>query len=176
MQTRIAVIGPQDFSETQRTYSPRDLQSLHYYQDKINEAIMVLETNCHVLRSLRNFYEALTENSSFPWWDTSRADIAIFARQVDEMIYDSNMQIARAKLLVQITTDRRDLVSNTADLVVTYVTTSLCLSTYWEVCRFYSTYRVRRRIEWRCWREACTISVSSHRRSQSSCESSPQWP
>lgn len=126
----MAVIGPRDFSQAQRIYTPRDLQSLHSYQDKINEAIMVLETNCHVLGSLRKFYEALMENRDFPWRDTCRADIANFARQVDEMIYDSNMQIARAKLLIQITTDRRDLVSNAIDSGVIYVTASLYLSIY----------------------------------------------
>ena len=118
MQTRIAVKGPRDLNEAQRVYSPRDLQTVQNYQDKTNEAIMVLETNDHVLSSLRRFYEALLENTDFPWRNTSRAAVASFTRQIDEMIYDSNMQIARAKLLVQITTDRKSLVSKTVPVIL----------------------------------------------------------
>ena len=129
MQTRIAVKGPRGLNEAQREYSPRDLQTVQNYQDKTNEAIMVLETNDHVLSSLRRFYEALLENTDFPWRNTSRAAVASFTRQIDEMIYDSNMQIARAKLLVQITTDRKSLVSKTIPVMLLTIYLFACQST-----------------------------------------------
>ena len=72
---------------------------------------MILEANAHILASLRKFYERLLDNADFPLKSTCRKDVLTFAIRIEDMIYDLNMQIARAKLLVQITSDRRNLVS-----------------------------------------------------------------
>lgn len=110
-QTGMAVYGLRDRHETAREYTPTDLQNLQHYQDKINETIMVLEANNDVLSSLRNFYRTLQDDNAFTIQDACRRDIIPFAKQVDEMNHDSSMQIARAKLLIRITSDRKDLVS-----------------------------------------------------------------
>lgn len=111
LQTDIAIHGRRDRGETARVYVPSDLQTLQDYQDKINQTIMVLEANNDVLASLRNFYQALLDNRAFTLKDACGSDITSFTKQVDEMIHDSSMQISRAKLLVRITSDRKDLVS-----------------------------------------------------------------
>jgi len=80
-------------------------------EDKTNEAIMVLETNSDVLTSIKQFYERLVENKEFGLRTQCREDVATFAMQVDDMIYDSRMQTARAKVLSRITDDRKILVS-----------------------------------------------------------------
>lgn len=80
------------------------------YEDKTNEAIMILETNAHVLNSLRKFYESLVKSKDFPPGRHCREDVSAFSTQVNEMIYDSRMHIVRAKLLVQIVADRMTLV------------------------------------------------------------------
>jgi hypothetical protein len=72
---------------------------------------MILEANTYILASLRKFYERLLDNADFPLRVTCREDVLTFAARIEDMIYDLNMQIARAKLLVQITSDRRNLVS-----------------------------------------------------------------
>lgn len=72
---------------------------------------MILEANAHVLTSLRIFYERLLRNQDFPLRNTCREDVLDFAARIDDMNYDLKMQIARAKLLVQITSDRKNLVS-----------------------------------------------------------------
>lgn len=71
---------------------------------------MVLQANSDVLKSLQRFYERLLENQHFPLKAACREDILDFAMQIEDMIYDSNMQVARAKVLVQITEDRKTLV------------------------------------------------------------------
>ena len=111
MQTDIAIHGRRGHAEAARVYVPADLQTLQDYQDKINVTIMVLEANNDVLASLRDFYKTLLENSAFALRETCREDVTSFTKQVDEMIHDSSMQISRAKLLIRITTDRKDLVS-----------------------------------------------------------------
>lgn len=71
---------------------------------------MVLEANSDVLTSIRKFYERLIENSEFELSTACSEDVTAFAMQVDDMIYDSRMQIARAKVLARITDDRKTLV------------------------------------------------------------------
>lgn len=110
-QTHIAVHGPRGLGEAHRIYTPGDLQTVQNYEDKTNEAIMVLEANADVLSSLRMFYEKLAENIDFPLRGVCHEDIAAFATQVNDMIYDSRMQILRAELLLRITADRKGLVS-----------------------------------------------------------------
>lgn len=84
---------------------------MQHYEDKTNEAIMILEANVDVLTSLRKFYERLIENAEFPLGNSCRDGVLAFAVQLDDMIHDSKMQIARAKVLVRITADRKSLVS-----------------------------------------------------------------
>ncbi|KAL8998394.1 MAG: hypothetical protein Q9169_002522 [Polycauliona sp. 2 TL-2023] len=109
-ETEVAIHGRRGHGAASRVYIPSDLQTLQIYQDKINQTIMVLEANNNVLACLRDFYKALIHNASFPLKEKCEVDVVSFTKQVDEMIQDSSMQISRAKLLVQITSDRKDLV------------------------------------------------------------------
>jgi hypothetical protein len=73
---------------------------------------MILESNVDVISSLRTFYKQLGEDEDFP--DTLKAkckrDLVMFASRLDHMICDFKMEIARAKLLAKVTTDRKELV------------------------------------------------------------------
>lgn len=109
--------GARGLGEAQHIYTPKSLQAVQHCEDKTNEAIMVLEANSDVLSSIRKFYERLLENKDFPLQASCREDILEFSMQVEDMIYDSKMQIARAKVLVQITEDRKTLVSHS--LIIT---------------------------------------------------------
>ncbi|KAI9795256.1 MAG: hypothetical protein M1833_007278 [Piccolia ochrophora] len=102
--------GPRGVREAQHNYTSRDLQTVQNYEDKTNEAIMILEANADVLKALCKFYETLKENQDFPPRRTCYENINIFSTQVDDIIYDSKMQVSRAKLLVRITADRKNLV------------------------------------------------------------------
>lgn len=74
---------------------------------------MILEANVNVMTSLRKCYERLVENKDFPTWKSScLGTVAMFAEQLNDMIYDAEMQISRAKLLVRIIGDRKNLVGS----------------------------------------------------------------
>ncbi|KAL9080572.1 MAG: hypothetical protein Q9157_000714 [Trypethelium eluteriae] len=93
-------------------YKPYHIQDLQYWQDKTNEAVMVLEANVGVISALRKFYANLREHKDFPAELKNRVtdDIISFAAHLDEITDDFNMQISRAKLLAGITNDRKELV------------------------------------------------------------------
>lgn len=72
---------------------------------------MILEANNDIMKSLGNFYDGLLKNDAFDdhLKRDCREDIRDFVAQIDDMIYEANMQIRRAKLLVKITADRKGL-------------------------------------------------------------------
>jgi hypothetical protein len=90
---------------------PEDLQLVQDWEDMTHEAIMILEANADIIKSLRDFYERLAKNIDFTLGATSKEHIAEFGTQLNDMSYDLRMQIARAKLLAQVTADRKTLVS-----------------------------------------------------------------
>ncbi|KAK0113403.1 hypothetical protein ONS96_014269 [Cadophora gregata f. sp. sojae] len=108
--THLAVNGARGLTEAQRIFTPHDLQAVQNCEDKTNEAIMVLQANSDVLNSLRRFYERLRDNKHFPLAAACHEDVVEFSMQIEDMVYDSNMQVARAKVLVQITEDRKTLI------------------------------------------------------------------
>lgn len=72
---------------------------------------MVLEANSYVLESLRAYYKGLLDSSDFGVMDLCRQEVLSFCSQIDNMIHNSKMEIVRVKILVQITSSRKALVS-----------------------------------------------------------------
>jgi hypothetical protein len=74
---------------------------------------MILEANNDIMKSLSNFYNSLLRNDDFDaeLKVNCNGDVREFVAQIGDMMYDANMQIRRAKLLVKITADRKALVS-----------------------------------------------------------------
>lgn len=70
-------------------------------EDKVNLAIMVMEANADILSSLRDFYKRLMVNQNFDLRQNCVSDILTFVSQIDDLIYDSRIQIARAKVLAK---------------------------------------------------------------------------
>jgi hypothetical protein len=73
---------------------------------------MVLEANTNVLKSLRRFYVDLVSRKGFPPELKSACEdhLRTFTSQLDEIIGDFQMQMSRAKLLVNIVNNRKELV------------------------------------------------------------------
>ena len=95
---------------------------VQHREDKINEAIMVLQANTDVITSLRNFYKRFFDDldDADSIKTSCKAATIEFSAQLDDMIYDSKMQISRANVLVKIAADRKNLVctfSHTACLL-----------------------------------------------------------
>jgi uncharacterized protein (UPF0147 family) len=87
--------------------------SVQEYEDKTNEMIMVLESNANVMAAMVKFYKELVNDEAFPdkFRKTCAQVVQTFAAQVDELTYDTNTQIARARILSKIVADRKIIVS-----------------------------------------------------------------
>lgn len=111
-QSGMAVHGPRGEGFAHKEYRPYDIQDLQLWQDRANEAVMVLEANTDVLKSILKFYTGLIARKDFPnaLRIACEDDILTFSSQLEEIISDFNMQTARAKLLVNIISDRKELV------------------------------------------------------------------
>ncbi|KAJ4379240.1 hypothetical protein N0V86_005285 [Didymella sp. IMI 355093] len=113
-ETKAAVDGDRNRRPgvTRKTYSSEDLQLVQVYEDKVSEVIMILEANNEVMQSLAGFYSNLMKNDDLDQNLRKQCaeDVREFTAQVTDMMYDSNMQIRRAKLLVKLTADRKALV------------------------------------------------------------------
>ncbi|KAH7128546.1 hypothetical protein B0J11DRAFT_578738 [Dendryphion nanum] len=112
MESSMAVYGPRGPGYAHRQYKPFHIQDMQYWQDKTNEAVMVLESNIEVIGALQRFYANLRESDGFP--DALKSgckdDIATFTAHLNEITNDFAMQASRAKLLANIINDRKELV------------------------------------------------------------------
>ncbi|ORX98952.1 hypothetical protein BCR34DRAFT_142252 [Clohesyomyces aquaticus] len=111
-ESAMAVYGMRGPGYAHKQYRPRDFQDLHFWQDKTSEAVMVLETNVEVIRSLQKFYASLKTHEDLPITlkTDCESDISSFFSSLDGIVDDFNMHISRARLLVKIITDRKELV------------------------------------------------------------------
>ncbi|KAF2469602.1 uncharacterized protein BDR25DRAFT_228622 [Lindgomyces ingoldianus] len=114
LETNAATRGSREKIEgvNRKNYTSADLQLVQIYEDKVSEVIMILEANNDIMKSLSNFYDGLLKNDAFDdvLKRDCREDIRDLVAQIGDMIYEANMQIRRAKLLVKITADRKGLV------------------------------------------------------------------
>lgn len=108
----MAVDGLRGSGYAHQEYKPYHIQDLQHWQDKANEAVMVLEANIEILKTLRSFYSDLINRKDFPkrLKDACEDEVHYFLSQLDEIINDFHMQISRARTLVRIINDRKELV------------------------------------------------------------------
>lgn len=111
-ESNMAVNGLRAAGLAYRQYEAWEIQDLQHWQDKTNEAVMVLEANAKILRTIRKFYSNLVKRNDFPnSFKTACEDhLYAFFSQLDEITSEFDMQLARAKLLVSIIGDRKQLV------------------------------------------------------------------
>jgi hypothetical protein len=83
---------------------------LQSYEDRVDEAIMILQTNSEVIASIRTFYDDSMAQLSLPWISDCREAIAQFSSQINEMLYDLKMHISRGAVLIKICDNRKQLV------------------------------------------------------------------
>lgn len=93
-------------------YELGDIADLQYWRDNANQAVMLLDANIEILNSLRKFYVNLMNRADFP---TSlktdcEHDLDVFLSQLDEIMKDLQRQLGRAKLIINIVNDRKELV------------------------------------------------------------------
>lgn len=108
----MAIYGPRGPGYAHKEYRPYDIQDLQYWQEKTNEAVMVIEANVEVLRAVRRFYSNLEDHKDFPdeLKNACADDLATFISHLDGIIDDLKMHISRATLLSNIISDRKELI------------------------------------------------------------------
>ena len=98
----------------QITLDMGDLFGVQEYEDKMNETVMVLESNVDNMESLHSFYVALIEQDGFPTTNEKDyyAGVQRFGSHLRELIYDAKMQTRRARVLLKTVVDRKSMVSH----------------------------------------------------------------
>ncbi|KAI8624161.1 hypothetical protein F5Y19DRAFT_337129 [Xylariaceae sp. FL1651] len=107
-----------DSNRLQPRIRPRAVTRVQEYEDKINEAVMVMESNIKIMTSLLSSYKTLVEDPEFPSSDADACRKALkrFTTQMDEFIYDLQTQVERGKILSRITSDRKNIVLQQAQM------------------------------------------------------------
>lgn len=92
---------------------PGAIGSLQQYEDMTNESTMVLESNADIMTSMGKFYSSILADDDFPAGERAgcRRIAGSFASQLEELIYDTKTQVARARTLAKIIADRKAVVS-----------------------------------------------------------------
>lgn len=90
-----------------------DLTYVQTLEDKINKAVMTLDSNAKVLESLNCFYANLVRNEDFELGTDSacKRAVADFTIQLRDYTYDTRMFSDRAATLAKLAADRKSLVS-----------------------------------------------------------------
>lgn len=109
----MAIYGPRGPGHNHKQYKPSHIQELQHWKDKASEVVVVLEASTNVMTALGRFYGGLKTNKEFPptLKTNCEGDIDSFVSVLDEMVEGLKMHISRAKLLVGIINDRKELVS-----------------------------------------------------------------
>lgn len=101
-----------DDRDRRHDFVTADVQDLEYLQEKIDEAIMEMESNVEVMGSLQSFYIRLRENTAFDLKTRCANDIDAFARELQNLMSNFKLQISQAKGLFKRITGRAELVKH----------------------------------------------------------------
>ncbi|OTB13154.1 hypothetical protein K445DRAFT_320334 [Daldinia sp. EC12] len=106
----MALFGSSEVGSAHKTYTPRDIQDLQIWEERVRKVIVTLEGNVDVMISLARFYRQLPQDKGFPLRKSCSLDIGTFSGQIGNFIRDIKMQIKRAGFLEKTISDRRELV------------------------------------------------------------------
>ncbi|KAI3319817.1 hypothetical protein HD806DRAFT_547709 [Xylariaceae sp. AK1471] len=107
-----------DSNKLQPRIRPRAVTRVQEYEDKVNEAVMVMESNIKIMKSLITSYKALVEDSDFPSTEVigCRKALKRFSTRIEEFIYDLQTQVDRGGILSKIASDRKTIVLQQAQM------------------------------------------------------------
>jgi hypothetical protein len=104
-QTRHTTRGPW----LNREFTPKKLQIVQQYEEKASSAVMILESNIEVMTEMRIFYENLLQNSGFDMKTECLEANESFVQHISDMIHIFATHKRRAKVLVEISENRKTL-------------------------------------------------------------------
>jgi len=92
--------------------TPETLKDVQYFEEKAITAAMILEANIQCMTLLKVFYENILENNDFDLKDQCAEATFAFAQQMSNAIHTFTGLLGRAKFLVDITENKKNLVSS----------------------------------------------------------------
>ncbi|KAI0425762.1 hypothetical protein F5Y09DRAFT_88918 [Xylaria sp. FL1042] len=107
-----------DTNQHQPRIRPRAVTRVQEYEDKVNETIMVMESNIKILKSIVSSYKTLVKDPDFPSTEAASCQKALekFSARMDEFIYDLQTQVDRGNILSKIARDRKNIVLQQAQM------------------------------------------------------------
>jgi hypothetical protein len=116
LRTLSPPVPPPEFEQdlnNNESFSFSDLQQVQHYQEKINEALLVLRSNMKILTNIKQYYRSLLISGDFPKEikDGSAKQINHFQSSIDNTINDLEMQQSRAEMLLSTVTNRKNMVN-----------------------------------------------------------------
>ncbi|KAI8624440.1 hypothetical protein F5Y19DRAFT_315367 [Xylariaceae sp. FL1651] len=87
----------------------QSLLEIQDYENKINDAILSLESNTDNMESLQGFYQYLVQDVDFPETERNscQGSVKIFQLRIRELVYNIKMQIRRARVLLKEAGDQK---------------------------------------------------------------------
>ncbi|KAJ8119560.1 hypothetical protein ONZ43_g3514 [Nemania bipapillata] len=107
-----------DSNSLQPRIRPRAVTRVQEYEDKVNEAVMVMESNIKIMKSLLSSYKTLIEDPDFPSAEVAACGKPLkrFSTRMAEFIYDLQTQVDRGMILSKIAKDRKNIVLQQAQM------------------------------------------------------------
>ncbi|KAK1993482.1 hypothetical protein LX36DRAFT_729735 [Colletotrichum falcatum] len=93
---------------------PGSLSDVQNWEERANDAIMAMESNVNILKLQQKFYRDLVEDDDFPDQERQGCTRAVAGHgaQLEELVCETQMQIARARLLIKTVSDRKTITQN----------------------------------------------------------------
>ncbi|KAI0402284.1 hypothetical protein F4802DRAFT_576572 [Xylaria palmicola] len=107
-----------DTNRLQPRIRPRAVTRVQEYEDKVSEAVMVMESNIKIMGCLLSSYTSLVSDPDFPAAEVAPCQKALkrFSALMNEFIYDLQTQVDRGKILSKIAQDRKNIVIQQAQM------------------------------------------------------------
>lgn len=107
-----------DSNPLQPRIRPRAVTRVQEHEEKVNEAVMIMESNIKIMESLLSSYRELVEDPNF----TSTEVVACwhnrgkFSTRMGEFIFDLKAQVERGRILSKIAGDRKHMILQQAQM------------------------------------------------------------
>ena len=101
-------------TSVRQDFSFSDLQRIQFIQEKVNDALLVINVNIDVLTELRQHYNSICESDGWPpeLMLKCERDMFRFEKRVIAVENDLRMQQSRSETLLRLLTDRKSLVGD----------------------------------------------------------------
>jgi hypothetical protein len=93
-------------------FSFHDLQQVQFIEEKMNEVLLVLDSNKHVLTEIRDYYHSVVGSEDWPEGlaKTCKVDFLRFSKRIASTIAELRMHHSRAETMLRLLGERKSLV------------------------------------------------------------------